>query len=68
MAMTVRLPEQLDAQIAELAERMHTSKAALMVEAAEILVARYTRQAAVDRVVNDVLARDKTLFARLEDA
>lgn len=68
MAMTVRLPEELDAQLGELAARRHTSKHALLIEAADRFVTDSHRSALVDSAVDFVLDNDKTLLERLEDA
>ncbi|WEK61287.1 MAG: ribbon-helix-helix protein, CopG family [Candidatus Microbacterium colombiense] len=68
MAMTVRLPEDLDAQLGELAARRHTSKHALLIEAADRFVRDSSRTAEVNSAVDFVLSNDRVLLERLEDA
>jgi len=68
MAMTVRLPEDLDAQLGALAERRHTSKHALLIEAADrFLREEVTTEEAVSIALN-VADRYSGLLKRLEDA
>lgn len=51
MAMTVRLPEELDAQLEAVARARHTSKHALLIEAASRYLAQ---EAKTDLVMNAV--------------
>lgn len=68
MAMTVRLPEELDAQLGELASRRHTSKHALLIEAADrFLREEVTTEQAVT-IARGVADRYADLLKRLEDA
>lgn len=68
MAMTVRLPEELDAQLNALAERRHTSKHALLIEAADrFLREEITTEQAVT-IARDVADRYSELMKKLEDA
>ncbi|KAA0962162.1 MULTISPECIES: ribbon-helix-helix protein, CopG family [Microbacterium] len=68
MAMTVRLPEELDAQLNALAERRHTSKHALLIEAADrFLREEVTTEQAVT-IARDVADRYSELMKKLEDA
>lgn len=68
MAMTVRLPPELDSALESIARQRHTSKHALLIEAAE----RFTRQESkTERVLASVdeTRRDYAeLLQRLEDA
>lgn len=68
MAMTVRLPPELDSALESIARQRHTSKHALLIEAAE----RFTRQESkTERVLTsaDETRRDYAeLLERLEDA
>ncbi|WP_188435173.1 ribbon-helix-helix protein, CopG family [Microbacterium murale] len=68
MAMTVRLPEETDAQLSELAARRHTSKHALLIEAAN----RFLREeVTTDQAVTIALGvadRYSELLKKLEDA
>lgn len=68
MAMTVRLPAELDARLGEIAAQRHTSKHALLIEAADRFVADTHRSALVDAAVDFVFDNDKVLLERLEDA
>ncbi|WP_347345910.1 ribbon-helix-helix protein, CopG family [Microbacterium sp.] len=68
MAMTVRLPAELDAQLEALAARTHTSKHALLLQGAQYVVERAARCGLVDDAVDFVLSHDADLLRRLEDA
>jgi hypothetical protein len=68
MAMTVRLPAELDQALEAIAESEHTSKHALVLQSVELLVARRARRASVDAAVDFVLSHDAELLRRLEDA
>ncbi|WP_231563135.1 ribbon-helix-helix protein, CopG family [Microbacterium mangrovi] len=68
MAMTVRLPEDIDRALDEIAAAEHVSKHALIVQGAALVVARRSRRAAVDEAVDFVLSHDAELLRRLEDA
>lgn len=68
MAMTVRLPENIDAQLTALAERRHTSKHALLIEAADrFLREEVTTEQAV-AIARGVADRYSELLKKLEDA
>ena len=68
MAMTVRLPEELDAQLGELASRRHTFKHALLIEAADrFLREEVTTEQAVS-IARGVADRYADLLKKLEDA
>ncbi len=68
MAMTLRIPEQLDAQLAEIAESRHVSKHALVIE----LIRQFTAEEAKTRetvlLTKEILGEYSELFTRLEDA
>ncbi|KHK95912.1 hypothetical protein LK09_17380 [Microbacterium mangrovi] len=66
--MTVRLPEDIDRALDEIAAAEHVSKHALIVQGAALVVARRSRRAAVDEAVDFVLSHDAELLRRLEDA
>jgi len=68
MAMTVRLPEELDAKLEAIARARHTSKHAVLIEAATRFVNDRARSAQVNAAVDFVLAHDSALLERLEDA
>ncbi|MBN9177429.1 MAG: ribbon-helix-helix protein, CopG family [Microbacterium sp.] len=66
--MTLRLPEDLDARLEELAASRHISKHALLLQAAEAMVARDGRRAEILGAVDFVRTHDAELLQRLEDA
>jgi predicted transcriptional regulator len=68
MAMTVRLPEELDHALDAIADAEHVSKHALVLQAVESLVARRARRVVVDEGLDFVLSHDAELLQRLEDA
>ncbi len=67
MAMTLRLPEELDRALDEIADVEHVSKHALVLQGVQLLIARRGR-AAVNEAVDFVLSHDAELLRRLEDA
>ncbi|WP_417509431.1 ribbon-helix-helix protein, CopG family [Microbacterium sp.] len=68
MAMNVRLPEEIDQQLGELAARRHTSKHALLIQAADrFLREEVTTEQAVGIALN-VADRYSELLKKLEDA
>ncbi len=68
MAMTLRLPAELDAALDALAEEQHTSKQAIVTEAVVSLLARKGRVQELDAALEFVLDHDAELLRRLEDA
>jgi predicted transcriptional regulator len=68
MAITVRIPEELDAQLDQLAEREKVSKHALLLRGARVVVERASRRDEVDAGLDFVLSHDAELLRRLEDA
>jgi predicted transcriptional regulator len=68
MAMTLRLPEELDAQLERISAAEHVSKHALLLQAAEALVARRDRGAQIMGAIDFVRSHDADLLQRLEDA
>ncbi|MGW9157476.1 CopG family ribbon-helix-helix protein [Microbacterium sp. NPDC055665] len=68
MAMTVRLPEELDARLEAIARARHMSKHAVIIEAVERFANSTSRSALVNSAVDFVLDNDKVLLERLEDA
>lgn len=68
MAITVRIPEELDARLDEVAKRQHTSKSALLLQGATWVVERHARNAEIDAGLDFVLSHDAELLRRLEDA
>lgn len=68
MAMTLRLPEELDKKLEALAAARHVSKHALLVQAAEDIVARSGRREDLLGAIDFVRTHDADLLQRLEDA
>lgn len=68
MAMTLRLPEELDARLEQLAAARHTSKHALIVEAISSFVDTEGKTARVADIAGGVRSRYAELLQRLEDA
>ena len=68
MAMTLRLPTELDAQLEELAMSEHVSKQTLVTEAVAALLARKGRRQELDEGLAWALEHDAELLRRLEDA
>lgn len=68
MAMNVRLPEALDRELDRIAESLHTSKHALLLQGAELIVERGDRRRQISEAVDFVLAHDAELLRRLADA
>lgn len=68
MAMTVRLPEELDEALGALAKARHTSKHALLIEAAERFASEEQRTADTVAIAHDVAHRYASLLERLADA
>lgn len=68
MAMTVRLPEELDAKLEQIAAARHTSKHAILLEAADRFVTDEFKTAMVLALTDEVTEEWAELFTRLEDA
>jgi predicted transcriptional regulator len=68
MALTLRIPEELDRQLEALAAAQHISKHALLLQGASYIVGRYARRAEIDAGLDFVLSHDAELLQRLEDA
>ncbi|KQQ67194.1 MULTISPECIES: ribbon-helix-helix protein, CopG family [unclassified Microbacterium] len=68
MAMTVRLPEELDAQLDEIARSRHTSKHAILIEAATRFANTETKTERVLSIADEVAERYADTLTRLEDA
>lgn len=68
MAMTVRLPEELDAQLEEIARARHTSKHAILIEAATRFAKSETKTERVLSIAQEVSERYADTIKRLEDA
>jgi len=68
MAMTIRLPAELDSALEEIARQRHTSKHALIVEAADRFTRQESKTARVLQSVDDTTRDYAELLKRLEDA
>ncbi|TFB83999.1 ribbon-helix-helix protein, CopG family [Cryobacterium sp. Hh7] len=66
--MNVRIPEELDRQLEELAAAQHVSKHALLLQGATLIVDRYSRRDEIESGLQFVLTHDAELLQRLEDA
>jgi predicted transcriptional regulator len=68
MALTLRIPEELDRQLEALAAERHISKHALLLQGAGLIVERYSRRGEIDAGLDFVLSHDADLLKRLEDS
>jgi len=68
MAMTIRLSDEIDAQLNELSERTGMSKQKIITIALETHLERTAQSEQAARVFNKVLTRDKELLDRLANA
>lgn len=68
MAMTLRLPAELDAQLEEIARARSTSKHALIVEAADRFARQNGKTERVLAAVDDITVEYADTLKRLEDA
>lgn len=68
MAMTLRIPEDLDRQLEEIAAAEHVSKHALLLQAAQQIVERRGRRTEIAGAIDFVLSHDAVLLERLADA
>jgi len=66
--MTVRLPEELDAQLEEIARTRHISKHAVIIEAATRFANSETKTQRVLSIAEEVAERYAVALTRLEDA
>lgn len=68
MAMTVRLPEELDAKLEQVARARHTSKHALLIAAVDRFVTQEAKTELAVDVAEGVADRYADLLKMLEDA
>jgi predicted transcriptional regulator len=68
MAINLRIPADLDAQLQEVADAENVSKNALLLRGARLVVERSSRRAEIDAGLDFVLGHDQELLRRLEDA
>lgn len=68
MAMTVRLPAELDAKLEEVARARHSSKHAVLIEAAERFVNTESKTDRVLQIIDEISEQYADAIQRLEDA
>lgn len=68
MAITLRIPDELDAKLSELADAQHSSKHALVLRAIEEHVAREAKNRVVLASLDETTRDYAELIRRLEDA
>jgi predicted transcriptional regulator len=68
MAMNLRVPEELDRRLERLAIEEHTSKSALLLQGAELVLQRHARRSEISAGLDFVMSHDAELLTRLEDA
>jgi predicted transcriptional regulator len=68
MAITVRIPDELDRELERVAAEEHVSKHALLLRGARIVVDRAARRDQIDAGLDHVLSHDAELLGRLADA
>lgn len=68
MAITVRIPDDLDAALEHVAHREHVSKHALLLQGARMVVDRASRRDDIEAGLAHVMSHDAALLERLADA
>lgn len=68
MAMNLRVPVDLDRRLDQLAAEEHTSKSALLLQGAELVLQRHRRRREIGEGLDFVMSHDAELLTRLEDA
>lgn len=68
MAITVRIPDDLDARLEIVARAEHVSKNALLLQGAALVIERHARRAEIENGLDFVLSHDAELLKRLADA
>ncbi|GAA4658586.1 ribbon-helix-helix protein, CopG family [Arthrobacter cryoconiti] len=66
--MNLRLPEELDRELEKLALEEHTSKSALLLQGAEMVLQRHRRRREIAESIEFVKSHDAELLTRLADA
>ncbi|MDQ6754872.1 MAG: hypothetical protein M3017_16110 [Actinomycetota bacterium] len=66
--MNLRLPEELNRKLEQLAAEEHTSKSALLLRGAELVLQRHGRSREITAGLDFVMSHDAELLKRLEDA
>ncbi|ASN22290.1 hypothetical protein CGK93_01270 [Arthrobacter sp. YN] len=62
------VPEDLDRRLEKLAAEEHTSKSALLLQGAEMVLQRHARRREISEGLDFVTTHDAGLLMRLEDA
>lgn len=68
MAMTLRIPEELDRQLEELAAKRHTSKHALIIQAVSRFAQTEDKTSRAIAAVDEITDQYADALKRLEDA
>ncbi|MBN8424956.1 hypothetical protein JF531_10530 [Microbacterium esteraromaticum] len=68
MAMTVRIPPELDVKLEEIARARHMSKHAVLIEATERFVNSESKTTRVMTLADGIIDRYADVMKRLEDA
>jgi predicted transcriptional regulator len=68
MAITVRIPEELDDALDRVARQEHVSKHALLLQGARMVVERSARRGEIEAGLDHVMSHDAELLQRLADA
>lgn len=68
MAMNLRVPEELNRRLDLLAAEEQTSKPALLLQGAELVLQRHRRRRDIGEGLDFVMSHDAELLTRLEDA
>lgn len=66
--MNLRVPKELDRRLDELALAQHTSKSALLLRGAELVLERHGRHRDIEEGLDFVMSHDAQLLERLGDA
>ncbi|WP_067483373.1 hypothetical protein [Actinomadura hibisca] len=64
---SVRIPEEIDAELVALAEAEHSSVNSLLVRAAQEMITRHRQEAAIASAADEVFTRRAKLFERLAE-
>ncbi|MDD7835941.1 MULTISPECIES: ribbon-helix-helix protein, CopG family [Paenarthrobacter] len=68
MAINLRVPEDLDRRLEKLAAEKHTTKSALLLQGAELVLQRHASRREIAEGLDFVMSHDAELLIRLEDA
>ncbi|MEV8148581.1 hypothetical protein AB0O52_10585 [Arthrobacter sp. NPDC080073] len=66
--MNLRVPEDFDRRLDELASDDHTSKSALLLQGGELVLQRHGRRREISERLDFVMSHGAELLKRLEDA